>query len=99
MSQFLDGSFGRLSSHDGGMPVYLRTVLTPDCLAGSEGGFVMVGSAMVDTSTSSKLFGETSETGTDRTDSHFDPDLLFRALDCYKLQNVYYWDCVDRGGA
>lgn len=32
ISQFLDGSFGLLSSHDGGIPVYLSIVLTPDCL-------------------------------------------------------------------
>jgi hypothetical protein len=30
MSQFLEGSFGRLSSQEGGIPVYLRTVFSPD---------------------------------------------------------------------
>ena len=30
MSQFLEGSFGLLSSHDSGIPVYRRIVLTPD---------------------------------------------------------------------
>lgn len=34
ISQFLDGSFGRLSIQDGGMPVYLSIVLTPDVLTG-----------------------------------------------------------------
>lgn len=31
ISQFRDGSFGRLSSHEGGMPVYCSTVFMPDC--------------------------------------------------------------------
>ncbi len=34
ISQFLDGSFGRLSIQDGGMPVYLSIVLIPDFLTG-----------------------------------------------------------------
>ena len=34
MSQLREGRLGRLSSHDGGIPVYCRTVFTPDC-----GGF------------------------------------------------------------
>ena len=37
ISQFLEGSFGRLSSHEGGIPVYLKTVRTPDCLGGNGG--------------------------------------------------------------
>lgn len=37
-SQFLDGSFGLLSSHDGGIPVYFSIVLTPDCLVGCAWG-------------------------------------------------------------
>jgi hypothetical protein len=34
ISQFLEGSLGLLSSHDGGIPVYRRIVLTPDLLMG-----------------------------------------------------------------
>jgi hypothetical protein len=34
ISQFLEGSFGLLSSHDSGIPVYRRIVLTPDFLIG-----------------------------------------------------------------
>jgi len=34
ISQFLEGSFGLLSNHDGGIPVYRRIVLTPDFLIG-----------------------------------------------------------------
>lgn len=30
MSQFLEGSFGRLESHDWGMPVYFRAAFMPD---------------------------------------------------------------------
>jgi hypothetical protein len=30
MSQFREGSFGRLESHDWGMPVYLRAAFIPD---------------------------------------------------------------------
>lgn len=30
MSQFREGSLGRLSSHEGGIPVYCRTVFTPE---------------------------------------------------------------------
>lgn len=45
MSQFRDGSFGRLSSQDGGIPVYCKTVLTPDIFLGAGG--LSVGSALV----------------------------------------------------
>ena len=31
ISQFREGRLGRLSSHEGGIPVYWRTVLKPDC--------------------------------------------------------------------
>ena len=31
MSQLREGSEGRLSSQEGGMPVYCRTMRTPDC--------------------------------------------------------------------
>jgi hypothetical protein len=37
ISQFLEGGFGLLSSHDDGIPVYFRIVLTPE-LAGLAGG-------------------------------------------------------------
>lgn len=37
MSQFREGSLGRLSSHEVGIPVYRRTIFTPDMRGG--GGF------------------------------------------------------------
>lgn len=33
MSQFREGSFGRLESHDWGMPVYFRAAFMPDSWA------------------------------------------------------------------
>ena len=37
MSQFREGSFGRLLNHDGGMPVYSRADLIPDFCCGRGG--------------------------------------------------------------
>jgi hypothetical protein len=36
MSQLRDGSFGRLESHEGGIPVYWRTVRMPDLGGGDD---------------------------------------------------------------
>jgi hypothetical protein len=41
MSQLRDGSRGRLSSHDGGIPVYSRAVRKPDFLCGGEASAFM----------------------------------------------------------
>jgi hypothetical protein len=41
MSQLRDGSRGRLSSHDGGIPVYSRAVRKPDLLRGGEASAFM----------------------------------------------------------
>ena len=35
INQFREGSLGFLSSHEGGIPVYRKTVFTPDCFGGS----------------------------------------------------------------
>jgi len=39
MSQFREGSFGRLSRSEGGIPVYRSTVRIPDCFGGRAGGW------------------------------------------------------------